>query len=70
MNMHRPQLIFHASAYKNVPLMESNPQEAIRNNVLGTKNMVDLADKFGVKRFVLISTDKAVRPSNIMGPRN
>ncbi len=62
-----PDLVFHAAAYKHVPLMEHNVQVAIRNNVLGTKSVVDLADRFGVDRFVMISTDKAVRPTSIMG---
>ena len=64
---HLPDLVFHAAAYKHVPLMEHNVQIAIRNNVLGTKSIVDLADRFGVDRFVMISTDKAVRPTSIMG---
>lgn len=64
---YRPYLVFHAAAHKHVPLMEESPLEAIKNNVFGTYNTVKMADKFGVKRFVLISTDKAVNPTNIMG---
>lgn len=63
----RPSLVFHAAAYKHVPLMEDSPVEAIRTNVLGTYNAVKLADKYNVKKFVLVSSDKAVRPTNIMG---
>ena len=63
----QPDVIYHAAAYKHVPMMEMFPNEAIRANVLGTKNMADVAVKYGVKRFVMVSTDKAVNPTNIMG---
>ena len=64
---HRPEIVFHAAAHKHVPLMENNPTEAIKNNVFGTYNLVNCSDKYDVKRFILISTDKAVNPTNIMG---
>ena len=63
----RPEIVFHAAAYKHVPQMEINPDESIRVNVLGTVNLVELSDHFGVDRFILISTDKAVNPSCVMG---
>ena len=64
---YRPQVIYHAAAHKHVPLMEDSPQEAIKNNVYGTYNVVKTAGKFGAERFVLISTDKAVNPTSVMG---
>ena len=64
---YRPDVIYHAAAHKHVPLMETSPNEAIKNNCLGTLNLAKLSDQYGVKRFVMISTDKAVRPTNVMG---
>ena len=59
--------VFHAAAYKHVPLVEANPLEGLKNNVLGTKKMVEVCQQFRVETFILISTDKAVRPTNVMG---
>src|SRR5690606_3439478 len=67
MNEYKPDVVYHAAAHKHVPLMEGNPMEAVKNNIYGTKNVAEAAHMAGVKNFVMVSTDKAVNPPNVMG---
>ena len=67
MKNYKPDVVYHAAAHKHVPLMEDRPTEAIRNNIFGTKNVIDVCCDCGISRFIMISTDKAVNPTNVMG---
>lgn len=67
MEKHKPYIVYHAAAHKHVPLMERNPEEAVKNNVIGTKNVAEASDTFGISTFVMVSTDKAVNPTSVMG---
>lgn len=64
---YRPQIVINAAAHKHVPLMEHNCVEAVQNNIFGTKNVIDCCEKYGIDRFMMVSTDKAVNPTNVMG---